>query len=154
MFGKKKKEEMARLSARASNYTDWDKDLGFLTLILTRKKNITKEFLLNTYNMQTTAKNPLTDADLEEPITNITIDILGSLGKNYKTFLVEKYFGSEERLIEYIAEDVYVDLVGAAIQINKGKARITLNTQFAKKLSTEALGKKSTKTNKKGTASK
>ena len=151
MFSRKKKEELAKLQARAATYADWDKDLGFLTLILTRKKNITKEFLLNTYNMQTTAKNPLTDADLEEPIANITTDILGSLGKNYKTFLIEKYFGSEERLVEYIAEDVYVDLVQAAISINKGKAQITLNTQFAKKLSASASDKKK---GKKGTASK
>ena len=130
MFGKKKKEP----EKPVISYKDWEQDLGFLTLILNRKKGITKEYLINTYSLQKKDKDYITDEELDPIIENIVTNVITQLGGKYKAFLIEKYFGSEENLLAFITEDVYVDLVSDTINRNVGKIKNNLQKELLNKL--------------------
>lgn len=116
------------------DYTNWEKDLGFLTLILSRKKGITKEFLIGVYDKQKNETDYLTDDELEPVIGSIVNEVVDQLGAKYKIFLIDKYFGSEESLIKFITEDVYVDLVSDSINRNIKKISNTIQKKFIKNL--------------------
>ena len=117
LFKKKNKKELNS----SFNYTTFDEDFKFLNMIMTRKKNITKEFQINTFSTQQAEKDFLRDEDIEPHILNITNETIGSIGDNYKNFLVSKYFGSIENLIKFIAEEIYVSLVSEVINKNAEK---------------------------------
>lgn len=122
MFGKKKIPPKP-----VYTYIDWEKDLGFLNLIMSRKQNITINFLIKVRNKQLQARDYLRDEDIDPLITNGVSETLSEIGDNYKNFLIEKYFGSIENLTKYITEDFYVTLVGSTI--NENNAKIKLNSQ-------------------------
>ena len=111
------------------SYTDWEKDFGFLNLILSRKKGITKEFVIGIYSNQKANKDYLTDEELDPHIQSAVNDVMSQIGDNYKSFLINKYFGTEENLIKFVTEDIYVDLVSDAINRNIGKIKSTLQKQ-------------------------
>lgn len=133
MFGKKKKEKGAPVNI---DYTNWEKDLGFLNLILSRKKGITREYLIKTYSRQKIEKDYITDEELEPIIEKTIGEVINEISGNYKLFLIEKYFGSENNLIKYITEDIYVDLVTDTINENirkiKGNIQNKLLSTFSK----------------------
>ena len=116
------------------DYTNWEKDLGFLTLILSRKKGITKEFLIGIYDKQKKDTDYLTDDELEPVVGNIVNEVVDQLGAKYKIFLIDKYFGSEESLVKFITEDVYVDLVSDSINRNIKKISSNIQKKFIKNL--------------------
>jgi hypothetical protein len=116
------------------DYTNWEKDLGFLTLILSRKKGITKEFLIGIYDKQKKDTDYLTDDELEPVVGNIVNEVIDQLGAKYKIFLIDKYFGSEESLVKFITEDVYVDLVSDTINRNIKKISNNIQKKFIKNL--------------------
>ena len=116
------------------DYTNWEKDLGFLTLILSRKKGITKEFLIGVYDKQKKDTDYLTDDELEPVVGNIVNEVVDQLGVKYKIFLIDKYFGSEESLVKFITEDVYVDLVSDSINRNIKKISSNIQKKFIKNL--------------------
>ena len=116
------------------DYTNWEKDLGFLTLILSRKKGITKEFLIGIYDKQKKDTDYLTDDELEPIVGNIVNEVVDQLGAKYKIFLIDKYFGSEESLVKFITEDVYVDLVSDSINRNIKKISSNIQKKFIKNL--------------------
>ena len=124
MFNKKKKTEEPK---KEVDFTNWEKDFGFLMLIISRKKNITKEFFINVYNRQKDDKDYITDEELEPIITKIVTEVLEQIGDTYKDFLIEKYFGKKENLISFISEDVYVDLISDVI--NRNTKKISTNIQ-------------------------
>lgn len=113
------------------NYTNSDKELYFLNLILTRKKSITKEFLINVFTTQQSETDYIRDEDIEEIISKTVSEIITEIGDNYKNFLIFHYFGTEENLIKFIAEDVYVELVSDAINRNGKKAATALARKAA-----------------------
>lgn len=117
MFKKKKQPEMII----NYDYTKWTEDLGFLNLLLSRKKGITKEFLIGTYSKQKEATDYLTDEEIEPIVSRCVKEILSQISGNYKTFLINKYFGTEENLITFITEDCYVDLVSESVKRNTNK---------------------------------
>ena len=117
LFKKKQQPE------KKQDYTNWDKDLGFLNLILSRKKGITKEFLINTYSLQKSDKDYLTDEEINPIVQNIVSEVLEQIGENYQNFLIEKYFGTQKSLISFITEDVYVDLISDSINRNTLKIK-------------------------------
>jgi len=117
---KKKKEEPKVLF---TDYTNWDKDLGFLTLLMTRKKNITKNYFINIYSSQLKDTDYVRDEDLEPIIIKSVNEIIKELSESYKIFLVTKYFGNEKELIKFLTEDFYVELSNAAIVQNTEKIR-------------------------------
>ena len=125
MFNRKKTEE----TPKTPDYTNWEKDLGFLTLILTRKKNITKEYLINIYSKQKSDRDYLKDEEIEPIINNIIIETVEQIGSKYLNFIIEKYFGTRDNLIKFITEDVYVDLTSDAINRNIKKITTTLQNQ-------------------------
>jgi valyl-tRNA synthetase len=118
------------------DYTQTEKEFTFLSLILTRKKNITKEFIINVYTTQQSDGDYLRDEDIEDIIGKIVNEVISEIGDNYKNYLVKHYFGSFENLVKYISEDVYVDLVADAINRNSKKS----STMLAKK-ATEVISK-------------
>lgn len=129
MFHSKNSKKEKEQKLTTNNYNDWEKDFGFLQLILSRKKGITKEFLIGVYSKQKD-KDYLTDEEIEKPIQNIVSEVITQIGDNYKNFLIEKYFGTLENLIKYISEDVYVDITTDAIKRNMTK----ISEQMTKKL--------------------
>lgn len=123
MFNFNKKPEIKK----EPDYTNWEKDFGFLNLVASRKKGISKEFLIATYNRQKAETDYLTDDEIEPVISKIVLEIVEQLGSNYKNFLIDKYFGTMENMIIYISEDVYVDLISDTI--NRNVKKITSNLQ-------------------------
>lgn len=116
------------------DYTNWEKDLGFLNLILSRKKNITKQYVIAVYTTQKKDKDYLTDEELEPMISNIITEVIKQIGDEYKQFLISKYFGTEENLIKFISEDVYVDLTTDAINRNLSKISSNLQKELVNKV--------------------
>lgn len=136
LFGKKKEESKVLYT----DYTNWDKDLGFLTLLMTRKKNITKNYFINIYSTQLKDTDYVRDEDLEPIIVKSVNELMKELSESYKTFLLTKYFGNEKELIKFLTEDFYVDLTNAAIVQNSEK----IKSNAARKRVTD-IGKMNTK---------
>ncbi len=126
MFGKKKKEE-----PKVYDYTKWESDLGFLSLTITRKLNIAKEFNLKILADQMREENAfLGDKDITELYENTTADIYDALAESYKKYLIDKYFGSDKALIAFIAETVIEELIVTAIDKNNLK----IKTKYSKEM--------------------
>jgi hypothetical protein len=106
-----------------SNYIEWEKELGFLMLIMSRKKNITKNYYINIFSTQLSSTDYIRDEDLEEIIAAGVVEVIKELSANYKEYLVTKYFSSESGLVKFITEEFYVDLTSAAINQNNTKIR-------------------------------
>ena len=121
-----KKKKQTDQPAKPQSYTEWEKDFGFLNLVLTRKKNITKQFLISVFNNQKADKDYLSDEELDPIITNTVNEVNSQIGSEYKEFLITKYFGTEKNLLIFITEDVYVDLISDAINRNVKKINNTL----------------------------
>ena len=121
-----KKKKQTDQPAKPQSYTEWEKDFGFLNLVLTRKKNITKQFLISVFNNQKADKDYLSDEELDPIITNIVNEVNSQIGSEYKDFLITKYFGTEKNFLIFVTEDVYVDLISDAINRNVKKINNTL----------------------------
>lgn len=130
MFGAKRQPEQ-----KPEDYTKWQEDFGFLNLILNRKKNITKQYVINVYSNQKSETDYMTDDELEPIIENIVKECIEQIGKTYQDFLIKKYFGTFENLISYISEDVYVDIITDAINRNIGKIKSGLQKKIINNLS-------------------
>ena len=121
-----KKKKQTDQPAKPQSYTEWEKDFGFLNLVLTRKKNITKQFLISVFNNQKADKDYLSDEELDPIITNTVTEVNSQIGSEYKDFLITKYFGTEKNFLIFVTEDVYVDLISDAINRNIKKINNTL----------------------------
>ena len=126
MFGKRKKEVQPVL-----DYSKWENELGFLNLIISRKQNATREFLINIYSNQKNNTDYLSDDEIDPVVEKVVIDIMTQISGNYKTFLINKYFGSELALVRYVTEEVYITLVSDAVNRNYNKSKINLQTKAA-----------------------
>lgn len=131
LFKRKKK----LVEQKEYKYDNWETDFGFLNLVLTRKKNIQDQFYTSMYSEQKGVNDLLTDEEVEPIIASILRDTLALLGNNYKNFLIEKYFGSEDALISYISEDIYVSLISSAISKNTKKIVNNVKTKVIKTVS-------------------
>jgi hypothetical protein len=120
-FKKKVKEEKPKVLY--TDYTNWDKDLGFLTLVMTRKKNITKNYYISIYSTQLKDTDYVRDEDLQDIIINSVSEVIKELSVSYKEFLIGKYFGSEKELVKFMTEDFYVDFTNSAISQNFEKIK-------------------------------
>ena len=128
MFGKKKKKEE---QPKTYDYTKWEDDLGFLTLTITRKLNIAKEFNLKILGDQLREDNAfIGDKDITDLYQSTTADIYDTLSENYKNYLIDKYFGTEKALIAFIAETVIEELITTAIEKNNLK----IKTKYSKEM--------------------
>lgn len=116
---KKRREQPVKVTY--TDYTNWEKDIGFLTLIMSRKKNISKNFYIGIYATQLRETDYVRDEDLEDIIVRGVSEVIAELSPAYKAYLVDKYFGSEAELAKFVTEDFYVDLTGAAIEQNRTK---------------------------------
>lgn len=128
-----KKRELERVVD--SNYVEWDKDLGFLNLIVTRKKNIIKNFLINTYSNQLKDTDFIRDDEIKQLIEKTLNEIMLQINGNYKDYIIKKYFGTEEELVKFVTEDVYVDLTAAAISENYIKIKKNVSKKRAENFS-------------------
>ena len=140
MFGKKKEQPKP-----VFDYTKWESDLGFLTLTITRKINIAKEFNLKILGDQLTDDNAfIGDKDITDLYQSTTADIYDSLSETYKKYLIDKYFGTEKAFVAFIAETVIEELIITAIDKNNSK----IKTKFSKEM-VDAISELNTKSNKK-----
>jgi len=120
MFGKNKKEE--RKPVLYTDYSFWEKDLGFLESILSKKKTIASEFIIKTFANQLKNSNDyLKDEDITPVIQNVVMETFDLIGDSYKEFLRSKYFGNDENIVKYLTEDVCADLTIEAINTNHKK---------------------------------
>jgi hypothetical protein len=131
-FKDKKKE---RLVPVYNDYGNWKEDLGFLNLVMSRKKNITKNYYISIFSKQLSDTDYIRDEDLGDIITESVEEVIKELSKNYKLYLIDKYFGSETELIKFITEDFYVELTSSAITQNSEKIRASM---IKKKISSMA----------------
>ena len=125
-----KKDKNKKSEKPIVDYTNWEKDFGFLNMILSRKKGITKEYLIKVYSKQKSEKYCITDEEVSPIIERTIIEVIEQIGGEYKNFLITKYFGSEENLIKFISEDVYVDLVTDTINENITKIKLSMQKKL------------------------
>ena len=118
MFKKKTKQGPVQFS-----YSNWEQDFGFLTLVLARHVNMNKEFYIKTYASQLDNLDTLKEKDLKQAHEDIVYNIYTTFSENYVNFLVSKYFASKEKLIEFISDNVYVELLKSADNENKEKIK-------------------------------
>lgn len=131
MFGKKKTSEFNILALNV----DWSKDFEPLNFVMQRKKNITKNYVINVITTQKEKDTYLNDNELEPVIENSVMETVNVLDGVYKQFLITKYFGSEDNLITFIAEDYYVDLTAYAINKNTEKIKKVMTDKVVKNIS-------------------
>ena len=118
MFKKKTKQGPMQFS-----YSNWEQDFGFLTLVLARHVNMNKEFYIKTYASQLDNLDTLKEKDLKQAHEDIVYNIYTTFSENYVNFLVSKYFASKEKLIEFISDNVYVELLKSADSENREKIK-------------------------------
>lgn len=118
MFKKKIKQGPVQFS-----YSNWEQDFGFLTLVLARHVNMNKEFYIKTYASQLDGLDTLKEKDLKQAHEDIVYNIYTTFSENYVNFLVSKYFASKEKLIEFISDNVYVELLKSADSENREKIK-------------------------------
>ena len=118
MFKKKTKQGPVQFS-----YSNWEQDFGFLTLVLARHVNMNKEFYIKTYASQLDNLDTLKEKDLKQAHEDIVYNIYTTFSENYVNFLVSKYFASKEKLIEFISDNVYVELLKSADSENREKIK-------------------------------
>ena len=118
MFKKKIKQGSVQFS-----YSNWEQDFGFLTLVLARHVNMNKEFYIKIYASQLDGLDTLKERDLKQAHEDIVYNIYTTFSENYVNFLVSKYFASKEKLIEFISDNVYVELLKSAEGENKEKIK-------------------------------
>jgi hypothetical protein len=109
-----------------TDYSNWEKDLGFLTLVMDRKKNITKNYYIGIFSTQLKETDYLRDEDLEGIIYSGVSEVIQELSDSYKNFLITKYFASEGELIKFVTEEFYVELTSEAIKQNNSKIRTNI----------------------------
>jgi hypothetical protein len=123
MWPFKKKQKEAKKEIKYTDYTNWEKDIGFLTLIITRKKNITKNYYINIYATQLKETDFIRDEDIQEIIISGVKEVIDEISPSYRNYLTEKYFKDENELIKFITEEFYVDLTSSAIMQNAEKVK-------------------------------
>lgn len=125
MFGKKYKEIIAKqqeqIKLLSNNYTIWENDLGFLVLIISRATAAHKVFFLETYSSQLEGNMMIKDEDLTESYNELVEEIISTLSDTYVNYLVTKYFKSKEKLIQFVSDSVYMEVIKNASQTNKAK---------------------------------
>lgn len=128
---KKNKNEYNVLSLNV----DWTKDYEPLNFVMQRKKNITKNYVINVVATQKEKDTYLTDLELEPIVEQSVFETISVLDGIYKEYMIKKYFGSEESLISFIAEDYYVDLTSYAINKNTEKIKKVMTDTLVKNIS-------------------
>lgn len=105
-------------------YSDLNADLGFLFMILTRKKEYAVAFLIKPRIEQMGGdKGFLNTGDIDDIVADIISDTMQIISPMYKDFLLKKYFNDEEKLIQFITEDVFIDLIKNGISFNNEKIK-------------------------------
>lgn len=124
-FSKEKNQPVNPINAMmASGYSDLNADLGFLFMILTRKKDYAVAFLIKPrIDQMGDDKGFLNTGDIDTIVADIISETMQMISPLYKEFLLKKYFSDEEKLIQFITEDVFVDLVKNGIQFNNEKIK-------------------------------
>lgn len=132
MFNSKKEllaKQAAQLQILSNNYTTWEQDFGFLTLIISRATAAHKVFFLETYATQLEGNMMIKDEDIEESFIDLVEQVVSTLSDNYINFLITKYFKNKETLIQFISDSVYVEVIKNASSANKAKLQ---KSKFAK----------------------
>lgn len=128
--------ELAKTKSVLLDYTKWEQDFGYLTLLINRKIEISKRFFLGILSDQLAdSKNYIRDEDVQKEFNNIVSEIWNSISDNYKNFLVNKYFKNEQELIKFLAETVYSELVKIAITNNNDKISKIYSAELINKIS-------------------
>lgn len=128
--------ELAKTKSVLLDYTKWEQDFGYLTLLINRKIEISKRFFLGILSDQLAdSKNYIRDEDIQKEFNNIVSEIWNSISDNYKNFLVNKYFKDEQELIKFLAETVYSELVKIAITNNNDKISKIYSAELINKIS-------------------
>lgn len=128
--------ELAKTKSVLLDYTKWEQDFGYLTLLINRKIEISKRFFLGILSDQLAdSKNYIRDEDVQKEFNNIVSEIWNSISDNYKNFLVNKYFKDEQELIKFLAETVYSELVKIAITNNNDKISKIYSAELINKIS-------------------
>lgn len=121
LFRKKKVDEVKLLP---EDYTNWEKELGFLLTKMQRKKNIIKNFFIDIYDTQLVKNTDyIRDEDIAEKIQDSVYEVYTEIGGRYRNHIVDRYFGDDAGLIAFITEDFYVDLTSHAVGKNTKKIR-------------------------------
>lgn len=126
MFGKKKKKEAIPSQTQIvnANYANWDKDLGFLSLIMKQKIAYAKQYDINVFSTLLVENTDyIKQKDIEEIYIETSRQIYESLGSAYKNFIVTSYFGSDESLLRFIEETVLNEFIVTAIDLNNNKMK-------------------------------
>lgn len=133
MFSKKKKETN-NLAPNILNYTTWEQDLGFLTLMITRATNHHKLYFIDTYMTQLEGNMMIRDEDIQESYVQLVEEVVESLSENYINFLITKYFKNKLALITFISDSVYLEILANANKANKNKIEGIRHKQVAKEV--------------------
>lgn len=126
MFGKSKKKKALIQQANVVdlNYSSWEKDLGFLDLIMKQKIEIAKQYDILLFAQMLKEKTDyIKQDDIQEIYTETSRQIYESIGDAYKNYLVKKYFGEDKQLLIYIEENVLHSFITTAIELNNNKMR-------------------------------
>ena len=130
MFKRKKETAPDKViveEKKVLDYSKWDSDFGFLNLLLERKKNIVQNYFIETYSEQLGNDLYITDDDIRNKVYNSVLEIMQTLSKTYKDFLIEKYFLDDDALITFITEEMVVELNSSAINANASKIQKILS---------------------------
>ena len=109
-----------------NEYSKYEEDFKFLHYLIDRERSIAINFVLAPMEVQYDEKMTINDEDVEKIVSDCCRRVMGSLVPKYQIFLIEKYFGTQESLIQYIVEDIQLFITSEAIKKNFNRARNSL----------------------------
>ena len=123
MFKKKKIKEETK-SITNMDFSQWEKDLGFLTFLMTQEIGINKVKWVEAFaNQLYRDTDTITDRDIIEPVTDVGWNIWKTLSTNYIDFLCSKYFRGKDELMSFIINTLWMAIATNASEANAKKIR-------------------------------
>jgi hypothetical protein len=144
LFGKKKNKvdstEPKKPEIIMYDYREWEEDLGFLTLCISRKTSMIQNYVINIFSQNMSLDKDggtnkfIHDSDIMDAYEKTVKDVINCLSDNYVAYLVSKYFNGRDELIRFVSESVYVNIVNSAISANKDKINKEYLAEFDKQI--------------------
>lgn len=122
LFRRKKQEPEKEVT-----YVDWEKELGFLDVLVRRELNIIRNIFSD---LQATDEGRhIDDERVSSVVTTSVGDVVAALSPKYLDFLGEKYFDGNDEVIKYITNTLYIATMSDVLKIHDQRNLALLRRQ-------------------------
>lgn len=124
LFRKKKPEPTPVL-----RYVDWEKELGFLDVLVSRELNIIRNIFVDLHKND---ESRFVDDDRIKSVVAVSVaDIVESISPQYLEFLSTKYFNGTEAVVDYVTNTLYIATLNDVVEIYNQRSIAEVRKQQA-----------------------